>query len=163
MPQPFLHPAPRPPKARPAPRPAPPRNTPSPSTTRCSALVVTVEYYDSDGSLKTENLTGPWAKRVEPRLPAFIGARIRFAVREDFDPSESETIRLAYGLSVTGHLFTAEGAKLSNDISYSNASTKTIKTDRLADWVSRFAGNGVFGVLYYVSPGDDRIGTPDWE
>ena len=127
------------------------------------ALVVTVEYYDSDGSLKTENLTGPWAKRVEPRLPAFIGARIRFAVKDDFDPSESETIRLAYGLSVTGHLFTAEGAKLSNDISYSNASTKTIKTDRLAEWVSRFAGNGVFGVLYYVSPSDDRIGTPDWE
>ena len=126
------------------------------------ALVVTVEYYDSDGSLKTENLTGPWAKRVEPRLPAFIGARIRFAVKDDFDPSESETIRLAYGLSVSGHLFTAEGAKLSNGISYSNASTKTIKTDRLAEWVSRFAARDPLGALFAITP-DGKTESLPWE
>lgn len=127
------------------------------------ALVVSVEYYDADGTKKTEILTGPWSKQVESRLPAYVGARLHFAVKDGFDPSESETIRLSYRFAISCGLYAENGTKIEHAISYSNSSAKTIKTDRLAEWVSHYAQSGIESALYFITAPDGHANSIGWE
>lgn len=127
------------------------------------ALVVTVEYYDSDGSLKTENLTGPWAKTIESQLPAEVGARVFFAVKDSFDASVSEIIHLAYGMEISGYIVNSDGTTREEVLHYTHADTKTIKTDRLAEWVGYYAENGVFSARYQITDSGAWFTSLPWE
>ena len=127
------------------------------------ALVVTVEYYDGDGRRRTETLTGPWTKTIESQLPAEVGARVFFALKDSFDASVSEIIHLAYGMEISGYIVNSDGTTREDVFHYTHADTKTIKTDRLAEWVGYYAEHGVFSALYQVTDSGAWFTSLPWK
>ena len=55
----------------------------------------TVHYYDNDGKLQSEPLTGKaWSKSFKAKLPAKLGVRVTGSPKADFDASKYDRIVL---------------------------------------------------------------------
>ena len=59
---------------------------------------MTIEYYDSDGTLKSEPMTqNTWTKKVRAKLPVTLGMRVRGQVKPGVDIDSQEKIFCSYG------------------------------------------------------------------
>ena len=94
-------------------------------------LDLSVEYYDADGTVKTEALTGKsWSKKVTATtLPATLGFRVKAQLKAAVEGSSEVTLSFKYAYN--GLATTKDGKQAGDIVSYSknpvNVGFKTAK------------------------------------
>ena len=106
---------------------------------------MTVEYYDSDGTLKTEQMTQKtWSKTVRAKLPVTLGARMVGTPKANIDLNPQEKITYAYGYYYTGYAVSSTDLVVGNVASNGVSSSYDVPSDKVAEWIQRVAG-GIAG------------------
>jgi len=128
------------------------------------ALDIFVQFYDDEGNKRVEAITTPdtWIKKVNAKIPTRIGACLILIPKDTFDPDLSGTIQLAYSCEIDGRVLTAGRGRTYNTFDYHKQSTRTIKTERLTEWVTRFTAQDPLGALFAITP-DGKTESLPWE
>ncbi len=106
---------------------------------------MTVEYYDSDGTLKTEQMTQKtWSKTVRAKLPVTLGARLKGTPKANVDLNPQEKVTYAYGYYYTGYAVSSTDLVVGNIASNGVNSSYDVPSDKVAEWIQRVAG-GITG------------------
>ena len=102
-------------------------------------LDVTIDYYDADGTVKSEAMTGKtWSKTVQSTgLPAKLGARMRVAVKAEANLTAKETFVVSSGYEYVGSAVNKKGENVGETFGTGSTSTMTIKSSQVAEWAER--------------------------
>ena len=106
---------------------------------------MTIEYYDSDGTLKSEPMTqNTWTKKVRAKLPVTLGMRVRGQVKPGVDIDSQEKILCSYGYSCNGYAVSATDLVVGNIENNGSSTSYEVSSETKAEWVqhiiSGFAG-----------------------
>ena len=103
-----------------------------------SALNLTIEYYDAEGKVKTEQMTqASWTKKVKAKLPVTLGVRLKAQLKEGVDVSTREKFTAAYGYSYNGYAVSASDLVVGNIVAHGTESTLSMKGDKVSEWLER--------------------------
>ena len=105
-----------------------------------SALNLTIEYYDADGKVKTEQMTQKsWTKKVKAKLPVTLGIRLKAQLKEGVDVSTWEKFTASYGYNYNGYAVSASDLVVGNIVAHGTESTLAMKGDKVSEWLERHA------------------------
>ena len=123
---------------------------------------VTVEYYNTEGKLQTEQMTqNEWEKIVKANLPVKLGARLRIQPKEGVNFENLERFTAAYGYSYSGHSVSANGKTVGNQVMGGTESSMAMKGDKVLTWHERHA-DGIVKFLYSFAA-DGQATSTSWE
>lgn len=123
---------------------------------------VTVEYYNAEGKLQTEQMTqSEWEKSVKANLPVKLGARLKIQPKEGVNFENLERFTAAYGYSYSGHSVSANDKVTGNQIMGGTESNMTMKGDKVLTWHERHA-DGLVKFLYSFAA-DGQATSSSWE
>lgn len=125
-------------------------------------LDLTVEYYDADGKVQTEQVTQKtWTKNIKAKLPATLGARLKMQVKSIVNPATlekfTEDVKYTYSVAPVN----ASGEALSGGKAYSSHPTIDMPGDKVADWVEKHA-DGLVKFLYVID-GNGQVSDGSWK
>jgi len=108
---------------------------------------VTVEYYDADGKIQSEALTGEkWQKSIQHKLPATAGIHLKAPLKAGFDADNSEAVEISLTRSYDGYFVDAQGVRTILPVSQTEGEKISTKSKRFPDWLT--ASNNILPVLY---------------
>lgn len=108
---------------------------------------MTIEYYDSDGTLKSEPMTqNTWTKKVRAKLPVTLGMRVRGQVKPGVDIDSQEKIFCSYGYSCNGYAVSATDLVVGNIENNGSSTSYEVSSETKAEWVQHII-NGFAGFL----------------
>lgn len=103
-----------------------------------AALNLTIEYYDADGTVKTEQMTQKsWTKKVKAKLPITLGARLKAQLKDGVDVSSWEKFTAAYGYNYNGYAVSASDLVVGNIVAKGTESSLDMKGDKVPEWLER--------------------------
>ena len=122
---------------------------------------VTVEYYDADGKIQSEALTGEkWQKSIQHKLPATVGIHLKAPLKAGFDVDNSEAVEISLTRGYDGYFVDAQGGRTRLPVSETIGTKISTKSKRFPDWLA--ASNNMLPVLYiFDAKGQYTNGT--WE
>lgn len=125
-------------------------------------LDLTVEYYDANGQVQSEQMTAKnWKKTVQAKLPATLGARLKMRVKSSVNPATLEKFTEDVKYSYSVNPVNARGIELSGGKVYSNHPTLDMPGDKVTDWVERHA-DGLVKFLY-VFDANGQVTESSWQ
>lgn len=125
-------------------------------------LDLTVEYYDANGKVQSEQMTEKtWKKTVQANLPATLGARLKMQVKSSVNPATLEKFTEDVKYSYSVNPVNARGIELSGGKGYSNHPTLDMPDDKVTDWVERHA-DGLVKFLY-VFDANGLVTESSWQ
>lgn len=105
-----------------------------------STMDLTIEYYDANGAVKTEQMTQKsWTKSIKAQLPATVGARLKARLKDGVDVSDRDKFTAAYGYNYNGFAVTAKDGVVGDIVNHGTSSSLDMKGDKVADWLERHA------------------------
>ena len=121
---------------------------------------VVIEYYDADGKIQNEALTGEsWKKTVQHKLPATIGLHMKAQLKPGFDADSSEEVKISFERSFDGYTLSALGDKTPISYHDTQATGVSTKSSRFSGWLTDISNN-ILPVLYiYDDKGQYSTGT----
>lgn len=127
-----------------------------------NVLDLTVEYYDANGQVQSEQMTAKnWKKTVLAKLPATLGARLKIQVKNGIDPASldvfTEDVKYAYSVNPVN----ASGKEQSGGQAYISHPTLDMPGDKVADWVAKHS-NGLVKFLYTVNS-NGQVTESTWQ
>ena len=109
---------------------------------------LTIEYYDANGKVQTEQMTAKsWKKNVKAKLPATLGARLKAQLKSGVDVSTQEKVTVSYGYNYMGYAVSATDKVVSDVVSHGNSSSLDMKGEKVSEWLERHA-DGLVKFLY---------------
>ena len=127
-----------------------------------AALDLTIEYYDANGQVQSEQMTAKnWKKTVQAKLPATLGARLKMQVKSSVNPATLEKFTEDVKYSYSVNPVNARGIELSGGKVYSNHPTLDMPGDKVTDWVERHA-DGLVKFLY-VFDANGQVTESSWQ
>ena len=110
-------------------------------------LDLTVEYYDADGKVQSEQLTEKtWKKSMQAKLPATLGARLKGRLKNGVDPTSIEMFRESLTFAYGYYCLNASG-KDSNTFADGSKPDFSLEGYKLPDWIEKH-GDNIVKVLY---------------
>ena len=105
-----------------------------------NACTLTVEYYDADGTKKTETMTSKeWTKFVKPtKLPATMGASLFIKLKEGFDSSKDALFDARHLYGYNYYLVNKSYEKLQEEKTYGVSSGTTMSYGIVPAYVERY-------------------------
>lgn len=124
-------------------------------------LDLTVEYYDANGQVQSEQMTAKnWKKTVQAKLPATLGARLKIQVKNGTDPASleklAEDVQYAYGVVPAN----ASGKALSDGKTYASHLKLDIPGGKVAEWAAKHA-DGLVKFLYIIDA-NGQVTDSNW-
>jgi hypothetical protein len=127
-----------------------------------SQLTLTVEYYDADGQVKSEQMTqNNWTKSVKTKLPATFGVRLKAQVKPGTDPSGLEKFTVSCVFGYNGNAVTSSGNKVGETIMSSKTRGLDMAGSKVQEWTERNAG-GIVTSLFTIDA-DGKVTNGNWE
>ena len=127
-----------------------------------SCLDLTVEYYDADGKVQTEQMSQKtWTKNVKAKLPATLGARLKMQVKSSVNPATLEKFSESYKYTYSVYPVTASGKQLEGGKSGGSSATLDMPGNKLSDWVERHA-TGLAKFLYTIDA-NGQVTDGSWQ
>ena len=125
-----------------------------------NVMDVVIEYYDADGKIQNEALTGEsWKKTVQHKLPATVGLHLKAQLKPGFDVDSSEEVKISFERSFDGYTLTATGDKAPLSYHDTKATGVSTKSSRFSAWLTE-ESNNILPVLYiYDDKGQYSSGT----
>ena len=122
---------------------------------------VTVEYYDADGKIQSEPLTGvKWQKSIQHKLPATAGIHLKAPLKAGFDVENSEAVEISFTCGYDGFFINAQGGKSLLTVADKNTTEISTKSKRFPNFLAE--SNNILPVLYiFDAKGQYTSGT--WE
>ena len=110
---------------------------------------VTVEYYDADGQVKSEQVTdeGSFEKKVRTKLPCKLGMRVLLQVKEGQDVNTIRAFAGAYTYKVTGYVVDDDDYVVSDVAEVEDEVSFTIAEGKVAEWYEDHK-DGLVSILY---------------
>lgn len=114
-----------------------------------SCFDVTIEYYDADGQVKSEQVTdeGSFEKKVRTKLPCKLGMRVLLQVKEGQDVNTMRPLAGAYTYDVMGYVVDDDDYVVSDVAQESKEVSFTIAEGKVAEWYEENK-NGLVSILY---------------
>jgi len=111
-------------------------------------LDLTVEYYDANGKVQSEQMTGKtWTKSVKAKLPATLGVRLKIQVKSSVNPATLEKFTESYSYNYSVYPVNASGKQLEGGKAGASSLSLDIPGSKLAEWAEDHA-NGLVEFLY---------------
>lgn len=108
---------------------------------------VTVEYYDADGKIQSEPLTGEkWQKSIQHKLPATAGIHLKAPLKAGFDVENSEAVEISLTCGYDGYFVDAQGGKTILPVSETFGTNISTKSKRFSDWLA--GSNNILPILF---------------
>ena len=110
---------------------------------------VTVEYYDADGQVKSEQVTdeGSFEKKVRTKLPCKLGMRVLLQVKEGQDVNTMRSLGAAYTYDVMGYVVDDDDYVVSDVAQASEEVSLVVAEGKVAEWYEENK-NGLVSILY---------------
>ena len=108
---------------------------------------VTVEYYDANGSIQKEKVTGTWDKAVKAQLPATLGSRVTIKLKDGIDVSTIDKATMGYTIKYAGNCVNAAGEGVGATKSTSMSPSVDVPGNKLEEYVERHK-DGLVSYLY---------------
>lgn len=125
-------------------------------------LDLTVEYYDADGKVQTEQMTGKtWNKNVKAKLPATLGARLKMQVKSNVNPATLEKFTESYKYTYSIYPVNVSSKQLEGGKAGGSSATLDMPGNKLSDWVERHA-TGLAKFLY-VFDANGQVTEGSWQ
>ena len=114
-----------------------------------SCFDVTVEYYDADGQVKSEQVTdeGSFEKKVRTTLPCKLGMRVLLQVKEGQDVNTMRSLGAAYTYKVTGYVVDDDDYVVSDVAEVEDNVSLVVAEGKVAEWYEENK-NGLVSILY---------------
>lgn len=133
------------------------------SVTDSMAMVANfaIEYYDENGKLQTEQLSGTsWQKQVTAKLPAKVGTRVTASVKEGVDLTAIDVIKIVRTYHNKRYLIDEDGNRVGLEMPGGNTNTSYCTGVQLPDLLAKRA---FLQSLYtYDAEGNETFHT-EWE
>ena len=111
-------------------------------------LDLTVEYYDANGKVQTEQMTQKtWTKKVTAMLPATLGVRLKIQVKSSVNPATLEKVTESYTYSYSVYPVTASGKQQEGGKANASSLNLDILGSKFAEWAEDHA-NGLVKFLF---------------
>ena len=129
-----------------------------------SAFILTAEYYDAAGELKTEPLTSKeWTKTVKTnKLPATLGARLMVKLKEGFDPSKEGVFSAKHLYHYDYDIVNKSNEKLGSTVSYSSNGGVDMKYEMVPAYAERYLDKPIMKFLFNFAA-DGTATNGSWE
>ena len=109
---------------------------------------LTVEYYDADGKVKSEQMTGKtWTKNVKALLPATLGVRLKLQVKSSVNPAIIDKFTESYTYNYSVYPVTVSGKQLEGGKAGASSMSLDLPGNKLTEWAEDHA-NGLVKFLY---------------
>jgi len=127
-----------------------------------ASLNMTVDYYDTDGSIKTEPMTAKnWSKTIKAKLPATHGMRLKAMMKDNANIDSAANFNISYSYSFISSVVTSDGTKTEKGFVDSNSNKLPIKGAKVTEWISKKADGIVSRIYSFDEKGDYTNGS--WE
>ena len=127
----------------------------SATTQMLDMLTLTVEYYDANGQVKSEQMTNTkWTKEIKAKLPATLGVRLKAQLKPGADPSALEKFTAAYGYAYDGYAVNASNEQVGKEVFYSVDKDLDMQGSKLEDWIARHSDGLVKYLFTFGTDGD---------
>lgn len=101
---------------------------------------LTIEYYDAEGKVQTEKMTGDtWTKEVTSKLPATLGAHMKVQLNDGVDVSTVETLPVCYGYDYNARVVDATGKFVIGNIIRNQRPKYRLNTDRVSSFLETYS------------------------
>ena len=125
-------------------------------------LDLTVEYYDANGKVQTEQMTQKtWTKKVTAMLPTTLGVRLKIQVKSSVNPATLEKFTESYTYSYSVYPVTASGKQLEGGKASASSQSLDIPGSKFAEWAEDHA-NGLVKFLY-VFDANAQVTEGSWQ
>ena len=100
-------------------------------------LDLTVEYYDENGTVKTEPMTvSSWTKTVQSKtLPAILGARLKGQLKADVNIDEIEKFTAATGYNYSAAALDEDGEIVGKTYTSGSSSSLSMNGNKINIWM----------------------------
>jgi hypothetical protein len=124
-----------------------------------------ITYYDKDGKLQTEQLTGKkWEKSIVAALPAKLGVKVNTVLKADFDPTKYETFTALRKYYYFAYVVDKDGKQVDEELPFSNSTGVDMTGDKIEAFMNKYKeGKGFLQVLYTFDEEGKKTYHSEWE
>ena len=112
---------------------------------------LTVDYYDTDGSIKSEKMTQKqWSKRVLGPLPFKMGGRVRVTLKEGADVTSDELLKTSGDYHYTVLAVNKDGELVGELDSKTLTHNLDLKRSKIPAWLELIEqrGRGILSIVF---------------